>query len=226
MLVIDQTETEENWDRMERAFLVLASVVRGGAYKLDADFMPGVRTIARATTNAVSIHVYQLLGELDVLKYWFKMLSDRSRLSGTAVELLTVIGARLGAKFEPLIPLYIPAVLKLCTRSGKIYVNRAQNCLKLFAAYCRVPSLVTLLKESIDDKSVTLRFAVTDALHDLLSTSVRDGLPRKGKWVEDVEIIIKTAATDASPETRKMCRRAYVSYAQLWPERVNEYVPL
>lgn len=57
MLVIDQTETEENWDRMERAFLVLASVVRGGAYKLDVDFFPGVRTIARATTNAVSSQI-------------------------------------------------------------------------------------------------------------------------------------------------------------------------
>jgi hypothetical protein len=53
MLIIDQPETEENWDRMERAFLVLASVIRGGAYKLDADFVPGVRTIARPATNAV-----------------------------------------------------------------------------------------------------------------------------------------------------------------------------
>ena len=53
MLIVDQPETEQNWDRMERAFLVLASVVRGGAYKLDADFVPGVRTIARPATNAV-----------------------------------------------------------------------------------------------------------------------------------------------------------------------------
>jgi hypothetical protein len=55
MLIINQPETEENWDRMERAFLILASVVRGGAYKLDADFVPGVRTIARSSTNAVSL---------------------------------------------------------------------------------------------------------------------------------------------------------------------------
>lgn len=38
---------------MERAYLVLASVVRGGAYKLEADFVPGVRTISRQTTAAV-----------------------------------------------------------------------------------------------------------------------------------------------------------------------------
>src|ERR1700733_40489 len=207
MLIIDQPETEENWDRMERAFLVLASVVRGGAYKLDADFVPGIRTIARSTTNAVSL-LYGVDSPGSSCLYVQQMLSDRSRLSGPAVELLTVIGARMGIKFEPLIPLYIPTVLKLCTRSGKIYVNRAQNCLKLFAAYCRVPPLVTLLKESITDKSVTLRFAATDALHDLLSTSVRDGLPRRGRWVEDVEIMIKITARDASPETRKMSRRA------------------
>lgn len=151
------------------------------------------------------------------------MLSDRSRLSGTAVELLTVIGARMGAKFEPLIQLYIPAVLKLCTRSGKIYVSRATNCLKLFAAYCRVPTLVNLLKESMTDKSLTLRFAITDALHDLLSTSVRDGLPKRtAKLMEDVEAVIKLSARDSNPETRKMSRRVFMSYSQLFPERVAE----
>ena len=54
MVIIDQTETEENWDRMERAFLVLASVVRGGAYKLETDFVPGVKILARAASSAVS----------------------------------------------------------------------------------------------------------------------------------------------------------------------------
>lgn len=151
------------------------------------------------------------------------MLSDRSRLSGTAVEFITVIGARLGPKFEPLVPLYIPAILKLCTRSGKIYVNRATNCLKLFSAYCRIPTLISLLKESITDKSLTLRFAVTDALHDFLSTSARDGLPKKTtKLMEDVETIIKVSSRDSNPETRKMSRRAFASYSQLFPERVSE----
>ncbi|KAF8322200.1 hypothetical protein DL93DRAFT_2205473 [Clavulina sp. PMI_390] len=202
MLIIDQPETEENWDRMERAFLVLASVVRGGAYKLEDDFIPGVKTLGRATTSA--------------------MLSDRSKLSGMAIEFLTTVGVRMAAKFEPLVHLYIPAVLKLCARSGKIYVSRATNCLKIFAACCRVPPLVTLMKEYVTDKSQTLRFAVVDALHELLSTSIRDGLPRRGRWVEDVEFIIKATATDANPETRKMSRKAFASYAELWPDRVSE----
>jgi hypothetical protein len=150
------------------------------------------------------------------------MASERTRLSGPAVELVSVIGARMGVKFEPLIPLYIPAVLKLCTRSSKIYLSRAQACLKLFASHCRVPALVSLLKDAVTDKSQTLRISATDALYDLLSTSVRDGLPRTGKWVEDVEYIIRTTARDATPETRKLSRKVFNSYTQLWPERVNE----
>jgi hypothetical protein len=55
MAIIDQQEDENNWDRLERAFFVLASVVRGGAYKLEADFVPGLKIIARATSNAVRL---------------------------------------------------------------------------------------------------------------------------------------------------------------------------
>jgi CLASP N terminal len=150
------------------------------------------------------------------------MASERTRLSGPAVELVSVIGARMGIKFEPLIPLYVPTILKLCTRSSKIYVSRAQACLKLFASHCRVPVLVSLFKEAVTDKSQTLRISATDALHDFLSTSLRDGLPRMGKWVEDIEWIIKATARDATPETRKLSRRVFATYAQLWPERVNE----
>jgi hypothetical protein len=63
MEVIDQPETEDNWDRMERSYLLLASVVRGGAYKLEADFVPGVRTIARPTNKAVRLHHVSLVLE-------------------------------------------------------------------------------------------------------------------------------------------------------------------
>lgn len=53
--IIEPAETEDNWNRMERSFLLLASVVRGGAYKFEADFVPGVRLLARPTTKAVSV---------------------------------------------------------------------------------------------------------------------------------------------------------------------------
>ena len=131
----------------------------------------------------------------------------------------------MGVKFEALIPLYIPAILKLCSRTSKIYLSRAQNCLKLISACCRVPALVVLLKDALTEKTISVRFASMDALHDLLSTGTRDGFPKKGgKWVDDVEWMIKTSARDSNPETRKMARRALASYSQLWPDRVSQSV--
>lgn len=147
---------------------------------------------------------------------------ERGRLSGPAITVVNDIGLRMGLKFEPLIPLYIPSVLRLCTRTSKIYISRATECLKTISSCCRMPSLVSLYKEAVQDKSQGLRIAATEALHVLLSTSVRDGLPKKGKWVEDVEQIVKITARDAVPETRKLSRKAFLAYCELWPERVNE----
>ncbi|KAF8332746.1 uncharacterized protein EI90DRAFT_3122481 [Cantharellus anzutake] len=198
--IIEQPETEENWNKMERCFLTLASIVRGGAYKLEADFLPGMRSLSRPTCKAI--------------------ISDRTRLSGPAVELVSVVGARLGPRFEPLIPLYLPTVLKLCTKPSKIYISRGTSCLKLLATHCRMPAIISQLRLVVVDKSQTLRIAVADALYDFLSTSSRDGAPRPGKWIDDVELMIKTFARDASPEARQFARRACASYIQLWPERM------
>ena len=53
MDTLEKPETEDNWDKMERAAIILSSVVRGGAYKLEADFVPGVKSLARALSKAV-----------------------------------------------------------------------------------------------------------------------------------------------------------------------------
>ena len=150
------------------------------------------------------------------------MISERTRLSGPAVELVSVISARMGPKFEPFIPLYLPTVLKLCTRPSKIYLSRGTSCLKLLATHCRMPAIINQLKLVMADKSQTLRIAVSDALYEFLSTSLRDGAPRPGKWIDDVEQMIKVFARDASPEARQLARKAYASYTQLWPERISE----
>ena len=38
---------------MERSYLILASVVRGGAYKLEADFPLALKSLARPTCKSV-----------------------------------------------------------------------------------------------------------------------------------------------------------------------------
>src|SRR5260221_14713219 len=110
------------------------------------------------------------------------MVSERTLLSGPAVELVSVIGARLGPKFEPFVPLYLPAVLKLCTKPSKIYLSRGTSCLKMLATHCRVPAIISQLKLVMMEKSQTLRIAASDALNEFLGTSSRDGAPRPGKW--------------------------------------------
>ena len=53
--------------------------------------------------------------------------SERTRLSGTATDLITTAATALGSAFEPLIPHYLPTLFILCTRTNKVFLNRAST---------------------------------------------------------------------------------------------------
>lgn len=61
--VLDPGETEENWDKMEKAIIRFTAVVRGGAYKHHDLFMMGVGKVnGHKISSCVSRWVvYQLI---------------------------------------------------------------------------------------------------------------------------------------------------------------------
>ncbi|KAG9035357.1 hypothetical protein FRB95_011508 [Tulasnella sp. JGI-2019a] len=206
-------ETEDNWEKISRALLQLASLVRGGAHKLDPEFLNAIKANYKPITTS--------------------MLTERTRLSASALELVSAMAPRLGARFEALVAILIPSLLKVLTRPNKVFVSRAQACLNLIVEHCHLPSLIPHLREAAKDKSITLRLGVTEATLQLVNTwdrgllDVREGAStltarHKGN-VEDIETIIKETARDANPGVRQISRQVFDKYAEVWPERLDAF---
>lgn len=162
------------------------------------------------------------------------MASERGRLSGVALDLVSSFAPRLGARFEPLVPIIIPTLLKVLARPNKVFVNRGQACLLLIIEHCHLPSIVPHLREAVKDKSQTLRLASIEATLHILEhfdkslLEVREGassiqIRHRGN-AEDIESIIKDTARDANPTVRQVSRKVFEKYSELWPERVEVYV--
>ncbi|KIO32207.1 hypothetical protein M407DRAFT_215040 [Tulasnella calospora MUT 4182] len=161
------------------------------------------------------------------------MISERGRLSGVAIDLVSSFAPRLGPRFEPLVSIIIPALVKVLIRPNKIFVNRAQACLLLIIEHCHLPSIVPHLREAVKDKSQALRLAAIEATLQVLEQfdksllEVREGsalIKRHRGNVEDIESIVKDTARDANPTVRQVSRKVFEKYSEIWPERVEAYV--
>ncbi|KAG8914039.1 hypothetical protein FRC01_004250 [Tulasnella sp. 417] len=206
-------ETEDNWEKISRALQKFAALVRGGATKLDQEFVDAVKANYKSITNS--------------------MVSERGRLSGVATDFVSSFAPRLGSRFEPLVSVIIPALVKLLMRPNKVFVNRAQACLLLIIEHCHLPSIVPHLREAAKDKAQTLRLSAVEATLQVLEhfdkslLEVREGSSsiqtrRRGN-VEDIETIIKDTARDANPTVRQASRKVFEKYSEIWPERVEAF---
>lgn len=162
------------------------------------------------------------------------MLTERTRLSASALDLVSAMAPRLAARFEPLVAILFPSLLKVLTRPNKVYVTRGQACLLLIVEHCHLPVIIPHLREASKDKSVSLRLGVTEAILQLVSSwdrailEVREGastlLTRHKGNVEDIETIIKETARDANPAVRQVSRQVFDKYSEIWPERLDACV--
>jgi hypothetical protein len=149
------------------------------------------------------------------------VLSERGRLSGTAIELCNNIAHGLGNNFKPLVPVIVPALIDLCRRPNKVVLTRAQACLMGVVCMTHCPDILRHLRVVAKDKSAQLRKVCADAT---LKAIQKWGVDEIGKRVEDVEDIIKATGRDPGPDVRKVAKQIYELYSTIWPERLREYV--
>lgn len=192
-----EKETEHSWQRLDRALFRLEAITKGGAYKYD-DFLVFMKTVAGPVSRS--------------------LLSDRTRLSGTAADVISSVAPRLAERFEPLVPLYVSPLLQLCARTNKVALKRAEKCLQLIAKHCRLASTLPLLCDAVRDKFAGLRVAALACIVTLLDNA---GAQRLHRRVADLEATIKLSATDSNPEVRQWSRRLFEAYCQGWPSRVE-----
>lgn len=198
--VLNLTETEETWDSIAKAITRLTSISSNGACKYPVDLVSALRSLSRPLNSA--------------------MCSERSRLSGAAIDLLSTLAVGLGSQMEPLLPLFLPTLLLLCTRSSKVFVTRSRACILTFIDNTQLPSILPFLVEAVKDKSISLRLSAVEGVLACLNCFNPPDLEKdvRAKSVEDV---IRATARDANPEIRKVSRAVFDAYKAVLPGRVD-----
>ncbi|EIW62822.1 uncharacterized protein TRAVEDRAFT_34135 [Trametes versicolor FP-101664 SS1] len=152
------------------------------------------------------------------------LISERTRLSGTATDFISAAVSALDRSFEPLLPQYFPTLLTVCTRANKVFVNRGKGCIHAVIEYTQSPAILHYLVEAVKDKSVSLRLAASEAVMLCLNTFNPPDLEKEAR-AKDIEAIIRATAVDANADVRKVSRKIFDAYKILLPGRVQRCVP-
>ncbi|GAA5884748.1 hypothetical protein JCM16303_005258 [Sporobolomyces ruberrimus] len=179
-------ETEHTWEKIDKAVKRFQAVVRGGAGKkeLAEEYVRGMRdkTLANGLIRSLA--------------------TERTRLSGSTLDLIGS-STRLGPQFAPLLPLYLPTLLRLLCRTNKLYINRSTLTI---TSIVKNTKLVDVLRYIVGEwqgesgKSASFREKAAELTAYILSSGPGGELQMDkevlDRRVEELEWIIKTAAVD------------------------------
>ncbi|KAH8107475.1 clasp N terminal-domain-containing protein [Phellopilus nigrolimitatus] len=196
-------ESEDSWDKIALALTRFTALTNGCAADFPAALVAAAKMHARPIANSLN--------------------SERSRLSGASTDLLTALALNLTRPFEPLIPLFVPPLLALATRSNKIFIARARNCLQTIVEHVQSPALLPFLRMAVSDKSTSLRLVATDLVAACLNCYNPPDIENPHR-AEDIETVVRSTACDASADVRKSSRKVFEAYKILLPARVDTFV--
>ncbi|KAI9102614.1 clasp N terminal-domain-containing protein [Phlyctochytrium arcticum] len=196
----DERETEENWTARENALLRFGAVTRGSSS------LPSFVPLCKAKLKGV---------------FHAALVTERTRLARTTMLVIQDMAGVLGDRFEPLVDMTLPHVLKLATRANKVFVQTAKQTMLKCIEEAGVPSIIPLLVEGHRNPSKTLREVSAECLVCLL-----EDLPaaRLQPFAEAVETAVSVAAVDPLSNVRDFAKRGFESYKRVYPHRAEKFV--
>ncbi|KAM6502348.1 CLASP N terminal domain containing protein [Amanita muscaria] len=195
-------ETEETWNRIANGINGLTNLCHNGACDFPQEFVSAMKELSRPLTSALN--------------------SERTRLSGPAIELIAAAAAGLGSDFEPLLPMFFPSLLSLCSRTNKVVLARAKACVLTIIQSTQLPSILHHLLLHAKDKSSTLRLVVAEGTLTCLTCFNPPDLEKEAR-AKDVESLIRITAKDAAAEVRRASRDIFEAYKLVLPGRVASF---
>ncbi|WFD30272.1 very-long-chain enoyl-CoA reductase [Malassezia sp. CBS 17886] len=166
--VLALRETEDSWQRIDKALAQFQLFAKGGATKL-ASYVSLVKELSPGIARS--------------------LLSERTKLSGTASDVINSIAPRLGERFAPLLPVFVPPLLQLCARTNKVAIKRAEKSLHLI--FVALGSLVVLVdacdpdrfQKRVPDLERTVRQLATDPSAEFLFLALANipAVPLRGR---------------------------------------------
>ncbi|OJA10470.1 hypothetical protein AZE42_10899 [Rhizopogon vesiculosus] len=193
-------ETNDSWSTIEQGILHLTECCKNGGCESTAEMITGVRSLSRPLISAIN--------------------SSRSRVSGSAIDLISALVAGLGPSFEPLISLFFPSLLGLCAQTSRLFTCRAKACVFAVIRGTQSPSLLPYLAEYLHHKSASLRLVAAEGILTYMDCVNPIHIDHHAHIIED---ITRLTARDASADVRKAGAEISVAYKALLPDRVERF---
>lgn len=198
-----RTETEESWDAIAKALQQFGALYNNGGGDFLDELIPSTRSLTRQITSA--------------------MCSERTRLSGVAIDIVSIMASSLGRQFDPLLPLFFPTLLLLCSRTNKVVMNRARLCIGTIIECTQLPAILPYFLQAVKDKSSSLRLTAAEGVLTCMNCFNPPDLEKETR-AQEIEAIIRATAKDASADIRKVSKKLFEAYGLLLPSRLGKYV--
>ncbi|KAF9435231.1 hypothetical protein BGZ76_006666 [Entomortierella beljakovae] len=193
--ILNQPESEHNWSAKESAIKSLASACNSSTSQ-NQEFLTFIKNHRKAFNES--------------------LLTERTRLSGTACELVEKLTTSMGHDFGLHFPdLFTGALLKVCARTNKVMVSRATKALNsMINAGC----VATLPKacQAFSTNNKTLRISCIGLIASCIAHFTSQELE---PFLGSFEPVLKEGVQDAAPEVRDTSRKSFKVYAEKFPER-------
>ncbi|KAJ2551831.1 hypothetical protein EV175_003546 [Coemansia sp. RSA 1933] len=197
---LDVVEHEETWQQIDNALKNLTSLVKAGATKLDT-FSTQMKQVSKYLNSAI--------------------ISERTRLSGTALELVEEMARQMETRFQPVGDMVFATVLKTCARANKVFVTRGVKCLTTVITYAHASEQTPrVCLAATTDANKTMRASATKLLMSLVSCCT---VPELAPHMVAVEKAIALGVVDANPDARTTSRQTYEIYIKRFATRVDQF---
>jgi hypothetical protein len=195
-------ESEETWDRIAKSIVELTRLVQQDGCEDHPHIIPFCRTHCRPILNAAN--------------------SERSRLSGPAIDCITAMAAAFGQDFSSLLALYFPTILALCGRTSKVTLKRARTCIFTIIDSTQLSAILPYFIPTIKDKSTTIRLTSAEGVLACLNTLNPPDLERGDRPIE-IEGVIRATSRDANSDVRKLGKQIFQAYSLIFPTRIEKF---
>ncbi|KAJ2385829.1 hypothetical protein H4S02_004143 [Coemansia sp. RSA 2611] len=197
---LDVVEGEETWGQIDTALKGLISLVQAGATKFET-FVPTMKQAVKYINSAI--------------------LSERTRLSGTALTLMEEMAKQMETRFTPISDMVFPSAMKTCGRANKVFVNRGVNSLTTVITYSHVPEQTPRICDAAStDPNKTVRASASKLLMSIVSCCT---VPELTPHLAAVENAIASGVVDANPDARTTARQSYEIYIKRFANRVEQF---
>ncbi|KAJ2824330.1 hypothetical protein GGI24_003438, partial [Coemansia furcata] len=195
---LDVVEGEETWGQIDTALKGLISLVQAGATKFET-FVPTMKQAVKHINSAI--------------------ISERTRLSGTALTLVEEMAKQMETRFTPLCDMVFPSAMKTCGRANKVFVTRGVNSLTTVITYSHVPEQTPRICDAAStDPNKTVRASAAKLLMAIVSCCT---VPELTPHLALVEGAIASGVVDANPDARTTARQSYEIYIKRFAARVE-----